>query len=99
MAGVPASMGIKILDEKKSRLQFEIPGAGHTLCNALKQELNNDEHVKVATYAIRHSQTSNPKMIVETDGDVEPRKAIQSAIGRLKKSTEKFRKDFKEEVR
>ena len=92
-------MEIRVLEEKKNKLYVEIVGGGHTLCNALKQELNNDEHVKVATYAIRHSQTSNPKMIVETDGDVEPRKAIQSAIGRLKKSTEKFRKDFKEEVR
>ncbi len=92
-------MEIKILEEKKNKMQFEIPGAGHTICNALKWELNNDEHVKVATYAIRHAEISNPKMIIETDGDVEPRKAIQSAIVRLKRTTEKFRKDIKEEVR
>jgi len=92
-------MELKILEEKKNKLYFEIIGAGHTLCNALKLELNNDEHVKIATYAVRHSETANPKMIVETDGDSEPRKAIQSAIQRLKRTTEKFRKDFKEEVK
>ncbi len=92
-------MDVKVIEEKKNRLYFEVFGAGHTLCNALSHELNNDEHVKVATYAVRHSQTSNPKMIVETDGEIEPRKAIQSAITRLKRTTEKFRKDFKEEVR
>ncbi len=92
-------MEIKVLEEKKNKLYFEVFGAGHTLCNALKEELNNDEHVKVATYSVRHSETSNPKMIVETDQDTEPRKAIQSAITRLKRTTEKFRKDFKEEVK
>jgi DNA-directed RNA polymerase subunit L len=92
-------MEITILEEKKNRLYFEVPGAGHTLCNALKLELTNDEHVKVATYAIRHSETSNPKMIVETDGEVEPRKAIQSAIARLKKSNDKFRAMVKETIK
>jgi DNA-directed RNA polymerase subunit L len=92
-------MEIKVLEEKKNKLHFEVVDGGHTLCNALKSELGNDEHVKVATYAVRHSETSNPKMIVETDGDSEPRKALQSAVQRLKKSTEKFRKDFKEEIK
>jgi DNA-directed RNA polymerase subunit L len=92
-------MEIKILEEKKNRLYFEIPGAGHTMCNSLKNELNNDEHVKVATYAVRHSETSNPKMIVETDGEVEPRKAIQSAIQRLKKNMDKFRSMVKETIK
>ena len=92
-------MEIKVLEEKKSKLHIEIVGAGHTLCNALKQELLNDEHVKIATYSVRHSQTSNPKMIIETDSDVEPKKAIASAITRLKRTTEKFRKDIKEEVK
>ena len=92
-------MEIKILEEKKNRLYFEIPGAGHTLCNALKTELNNDEHVKVATYAVRHPETSNPKMIVETDSDSEPKKAIQSAIQRLKKNNDKFRAQVKENIK
>lgn len=92
-------MEIKVLEEKKNRLYVEIPGAGHTMCNAIKHELNNDEHIKVATYSVRHSETSNPKMIVETDGEVEPRKAIQSAIQRLKKNMDKFRSMVKETVK
>ena len=46
-------MELNFLEKKKDRLVFEIPGADHTLCNALKDELWNDKGVTVATYAIR----------------------------------------------
>ena len=87
-----------IIEEKKNRLYIEVKGVGHTLCNALKTELNNDDHVKVATYAIRHPEISNPKMIVETDG-ADPRKVIASAVQRLKKLNEKIKKEVAKEVR
>lgn len=92
-------MEINVLEDKKNRMVFEVGGAGHTLCNALKQELYNDSHVKVATYAIRHSEISKPQIIVETDTDSDPRKALNAAVGRLKKFSEKFRNDFKKEVK
>jgi len=92
-------MEMKILEEKKGRLYVEIPGAGHTVCNAIKEELHADDKVKIATYSIRHPEISNPKMIVETDSGTDPRKAIQAAISRLKKSADKFKKDFNKEVR
>lgn len=91
-------MEIKVLEDKKNRLYFEVIGAGHTLMNALKAELYNDKSVKAATYAVRHPEISNPKMIVETDG-ADPRKSIQSAVQRLKKSNDKFKKAFTKEVK
>lgn len=92
-------MEIKILDDKKNKLIVEIKGADHTLCNALKTELWNDKHVKVATYSIRHPQISVPQMIVETDGDVSPKNALINAVERLHKINSKFKKEFAEAIR
>jgi len=83
-------MEIKILEEKKNRLVFEIKGESHTLCKALQKELWNDSHVKVAGYNIDHPLVGVPKFILETDG-ADPKKTISSAIKRLQKQTEKFK--------
>ena len=92
-------MEIKILDDKKAKMVFEVKGADHTLCNAMKLELQNDKHVKIATYSIRHPQISVPQMIVETDGEVSPRNALLGAVQRLHKVNEKFKKEFLSEIR
>lgn len=78
---------------------IEVKGTNHTLCNAIKSELYNDKHVKIATYSIRHPQIGMPQMIVETDGDESPRNALINAVQRLHKTNEKFKKDFVKEVR
>lgn len=95
----PPKMEIKILDDKKNKLIIEVKGTDHTLCNALKSELWDDKHVKVATYSIRHPQISVPQMIVETDGEESPRNALINAVQRLQKNNAKFKKEFVKEVR
>ena len=92
-------MEVKVLDDKRNKLIFEIKGADHTLCNAIKKEIYNDKHVKIATYHIRHPEISVPQMIVETDGEESPRNALINAVQRLHKSNEKFKKEFIKEVR
>ena len=92
-------MEIKILDDKKNKMIAEIKGTDHTLCNAIKTELWNDKHVKIATYNIRHPQISVPQMIVETDGEESPRNALMNAVERLHKTNAKFKKEFLKEVR
>ena len=87
-------MELNVLEDKKGRLVFEIEGTGHTFLNMLKNELWNDSHVKVATYSIKHPQTSKPKFILETDGDESSKTALSSAIGRLKKLSDKFKKEL-----
>jgi DNA-directed RNA polymerase subunit L len=87
-------MKLNVLEDKKGRLVFEIEGIGHTFLNILKNELWNDSHVKVATYSIKHPQTSKPKFILETDGDESSKTALSSAIGRLKKLSDKFKKEL-----
>lgn len=91
-------MEIAVLDEKKDKIIFELKGAGHTICNALKNELWNDSHVKTATYAVKHPLVNVPKMIVETDG-ASPRKVVADAAKRLKKICEKFESEFSKEVK
>lgn len=86
-------MELNVLEEKKGRLVFEIDGIGHTFINILKNELWNDNHVKVATYSIKHSEISKPKFILETDGE-SPKAALSGAVGRLKKLSEKFKKEL-----
>ena len=84
---------------KKNKLIIEVKGVDHTLCNALKSELWNDKHVRVAAYSIRHPQISVPQMVVETDGELSPKNALINAAQRLHKLDEKFVKEFSKEVR
>ena len=87
-------MEINVLEDKKNRMVFEIEGMGHTYLNILKNELWNDDHIKVATYAIKHPEISKPKFILETEGDRSPKAALSGAVGRLKKLSDKFRKEL-----
>lgn len=92
-------MELNVLEDKKNRLVFEIDGMGHTYINILKNELWNDSHVKVATYNLKHPQISRPKFILETDGDESPKAALNGAVSRLKKLSEKFRNEIKENIK
>jgi DNA-directed RNA polymerase subunit L len=90
-------MEIKILEEKKSRLVFEVKGESHTLCRSLQKELWNDSHVKAAGYNIDHPLVGVPKFVLETDG-ADPRKTVSAAIKRLQKTADKF-KDIAKKIR
>tara|TARA_Y100000310_G_C20556438_1_gene750781 strand:- start:605 stop:883 length:279 start_codon:yes stop_codon:yes gene_type:complete len=92
-------MELNVIDDKKTRMVVEIKGSDHTLCNSLKTELLNDSHVKVSTYSIDHPLVGVPKMIVETDGSESPKDALIGAVSRLRKTNDKFRAEFKKEVK
>ncbi len=85
-------MEIKILEEKKDRAVFELKGLGHTLSNALRDELWNDKAVKVAAYNISHPLVKISKFIIETDGKEKPLDALKSAITRLKRRNTALKK-------
>jgi len=88
-------METKILEESKDSLKVEIQGEDHTLANALRKELWSDSHVKITGYNIEHPLIGNPVLIVETDGKEEPKKALVSAVERLKKRNSEFLVKFK----
>ena len=81
-------MELNVLESKKHRIVFELRGTDHTFCNALKQELWNDESVKVAAYNINHPLVGVPKFIVESTGDV--KEALAGASQRLQKRNKEF---------
>lgn len=85
-------MEINVLENKKGRLVFELPGSDHTLCNSLKEELNKIKDVDVATYAIKHPLVGVPKFIIEAK---DPKKALLEASANLKKRNKAFLTAFK----
>ena len=92
-------MEIKILEQTKTRAVFQIPGADHTLCNALKKELVDVKGVTVATYAIEHPQVGIPKMLIETTDKLTPKQAIKEGIKLLQSKNKEFLKKFKAAVK
>jgi DNA-directed RNA polymerase subunit L len=88
-------MELIVIEETPKKFVFELKGQGHTICNILKAKLWEGKHVKVATYNIAHPLIGTPRMIVETDGDVKPRKAVADAIESLKKEVAEFKQELK----
>ncbi len=92
-------MEIKILENEKNKLVFQLIGADHTFCNALKKELVNVKGVTIATYAVEHPQIGIPKILIETEGATSPKKALETAITGVKKSNKEFLAAFEKAVK
>jgi DNA-directed RNA polymerase subunit L len=88
-------MEIRVLESTKKKMIFELAGTDHTFCNGLKEELNQDDNVKNATYTIAHPLVRVPKFVVETKGDKEPSDVLKSASKKLMKANEEFISTFK----
>ncbi len=96
--GKVRNVEIDFIEDKKTRLVFQLKNQSPTMCIVLKEELWNDDHVKVAGFSKRHPLIGIPTMIVETDGE-DPRKVLQHAVQRLLKSTDKLEKEISREVK
>jgi DNA-directed RNA polymerase subunit L len=82
-------MEIKIIEDTKDRVVFEVIGADNTLSNILKEKIAEQKGVDVCSYNIEHPLVSNPKFVVEADN---AGKAITAAIDALKKENNDFKK-------
>ena len=85
-------MELVVIEESKDKMIFELKGETHTFCNALKQELQHNKGVEIATYKIDHPLVGVPQFLIETKG-VEPRKVLKDALKSLKKKAEEFKKE------
>ena len=92
-------MQIKILENEKNKLLFQLIGADHTFCNALKKELVEVTGVEIATYAIEHPQIGIPKIFIQTKGATTPKKALEGAIKKLKADNKEFLAAFEKAVK
>lgn len=88
-------MEIKVVEESKSKIVFEVHGAGHTLANTLEKELWQDKEVKAAGYFVEHPLVGVPRVVVETTSKKSARAAVEAAVERLKKQSSEFEKAFK----
>jgi len=88
-------MEIKVLEEDKKKIIFEIKGENHTLSNLLEKEIWKDEDVKAAGYNVSHPLIGVPTMVVETNGKKTAREAVDDAVKRMKKQNADFMKALK----
>lgn len=82
-------MKINFLEGEKNRIVFELQGDDQTLANALKEELWNDENVKISSYAMKHPETGIPTFIVETK-NISAKEAVINACKRLETTNKKI---------
>ncbi|MBT5021458.1 DNA-directed RNA polymerase subunit L [Candidatus Woesearchaeota archaeon] len=92
-------MEIDILEESKNRLVFELNGESHGICNALKKQLWQTKGVKLAGYTITHPLVGAPRIIIETESKLDPKKAVAEACKQIKKDIDAFEKKFVKEVK
>ncbi len=92
-------MELIVVEQSKNRLVFDLKGEDHTVCNALKHELQQDETVKYAGYYIEHPEINIPRIVIESKQGNSPKTALQNAIKKLKKNNEKLYDLAKEELK
>ncbi len=78
-------MEVKIIEDSANKVVFEIEGATHTICSALKQELWENSDVKIAGYNIGHPLVGKPVFTIETKKGRDPKKIVLSAVKSLSK--------------
>jgi DNA-directed RNA polymerase subunit L len=92
-------MELNIIDEKNNKLILEIKGEGHTLANVLRKELWEDKHIKAAGYNVKHPLEGVPRLVIETDGKEDPKKALVAAVERIKKKNDELKKALKKDIK
>jgi len=77
-------MEIEVLSKDSKSIELRIRGEGHTLLNMLVDELNKDPHVSYAAYSVDHPLIDEARLIIVTDGSVNPFEALKKAVNNLK---------------
>jgi len=83
---------IEILNSTKLELELMIPGESHTICNALRKILMEDEEIDYAVYGIDHPLIGEPKITIKVKRTKNPKKALLRASTKLKEQSEEFKK-------
>ncbi len=91
-------MNIRILEKKDNELRVEIEGEGHTLCNAIKSILFEDEALVFAGYRIEHALLSKPILYISTNGKKDPLVLLNETLKKLEMRIEEFKEKFRKEL-
>ncbi len=82
---------IKIEEKTENRLKFTADGETHTLFNALRMALLEDENVKFVAYKLVHPLRDKVVFVLETkEGD--PLEAIEKALKKLRDKFSELKK-------
>lgn len=87
-------MEIRVFNKTSQEIKLEISGETHTLLNALKSILLEDERVIIASYDIKHPDISDPVLYIRTN-DIDPVIALKDASTILNKQCNEFKRKFK----
>jgi DNA-directed RNA polymerase subunit L len=79
---------MEIITSKRYELEILAEGETHTLCNALRRILMEDEDVKSTAYAIEHPIVGEPKIYVKAKS---PKKSLKVASETLKERCAEFK--------
>jgi DNA-directed RNA polymerase subunit L len=71
------------MDKESNSLEFEIEGEDHTLCNALRNILLENEDVEFVSYKIDHPTHANPIFYIKTKAPKTPTEALIEASDKL----------------
>ncbi len=91
-------MNIRIVEKKDNELRVEIEGEGHTLCNAIKSVLFEDESLVFAGYRIEHALLSKPILYIKTNGKKDPLTLLNETLEKLSDRIEEFKEKFQKEL-
>ncbi|OQD59476.1 DNA-directed RNA polymerase, subunit L [Methanobrevibacter arboriphilus JCM 13429 = DSM 1125] len=83
---------IEILKSTKLELELMIPGESHTICNALRKILMEDEEIDYAVYGIDHPLIGEPIITIKAKRTKDPKKSLLRASNKLKEQSDEFKK-------
>jgi len=83
-------MEIKVLEEDKNKIKFEIEGETHTIANLLTKYLLKDPDVEISMYQVPHPLEEKAIIYVVTKNK-DPRKVIKETIDKIIKDLEKLK--------
>jgi DNA-directed RNA polymerase subunit L len=79
---------MEIITNKRYEMEIVLEGETHTLCNAIRKILMEDEGVKVAAYSIDHPIVGQPQLYIKAKS---PKKSLKTAAETLKVRCEEFK--------
>lgn len=83
---------IEIIHSTKLELEIVTHGESHTICNALRKYLMEDEDIDFAVYGIDHPIVGEPKITIKAKRTKNPKKALLKAASQLKEDANEFKK-------
>ncbi|BBD73953.1 DNA-directed RNA polymerase subunit L [Sulfodiicoccus acidiphilus] len=89
-------MEVKVKKTGINYAEVEIEGEEHTLGSLLVDLLLKEDHVKIASYSLPHPLVEKIVIKILTDGEIEPKVALEKAIEKGIELSKKFQRDVEE---